>query len=111
MRLAAQSAFGIERLWVAGSLMSKIVFPVPTDGLDKAPGYSYSNVHVDQFNLHQYHFSALLYLSEAGKDFDGGEFEFIDADTMKSDELSSQEELDAVVQELYEGGATIPQEH
>jgi len=118
MRLAAQEAFGVQRLWVAGSLLSRVVHPAPVDGRDTAPGHNYSHIHVDQFNLHQYHYSALLYLSEMGKDFDGGAFEFIDPELfglVQSDSLSDQDELDGVVAKLHElaaaeGMDAVPQE-
>jgi len=121
MRQAVQQVFGMykDRTWVAGSLLSRAIAPAPQDHLDKAPMHDYSRVHVDRFNLHQYEWSALLYLSECGVDFHGGEFEFVDAKLMPggtdgSDELvqggtlTTQEELDAFIDARYPDG-TLPE--
>jgi len=105
MRQAVQQVFGMykDRTWVAGSLLSRAIAPAPQDHLDKAPMHDYSRVHVDRFNLHQYEWSALLYLSECGVDFHGGEFEFVQGST-----LTTQEELDAFIDARYPDG-TLPE--
>eukprot|EP00658_Telonema_sp_P-2_P045695 TRINITY_DN3368_c0_g1_i6.p1 TRINITY_DN3368_c0_g1~~TRINITY_DN3368_c0_g1_i6.p1 ORF type:complete len:268 (+),score=35.33 TRINITY_DN3368_c0_g1_i6:134-937(+) len=100
MRRACERLFGLkQRLWVGGSLMSRITAPAPLDGQDTCPTHNYTGLHVDQFNLHFYHYSALLYLSETGDDFDGGAFEFVSDPRLQ--ECESQEGLDEVACGLY----------
>ena len=43
-----------------------------------APRQPYWSAHVDQHNVAWYDVSALLYLSDAGVDFEGGAFAFHD---------------------------------
>jgi len=99
MRRAVMQIFGLERLWMAGTLLSRIVSPPPKDGRDTAPLHEYSHVHVDKLNLKQYDYSALLYLSEVGTDFEGGGFEFVDVPDI--DSMESQEELSQAMEERY----------
>jgi len=92
-------------MWVAGTLMSRVISPPPGDGLDKAPSHDYSHIHVDQYNLKQYHYSALLYLSSMDLDFEGGSFEFIDAGIVgcsPDGDVNTQEELNQLSQKLKE---------
>ena len=102
-RAAAQKVFGPKKLWVGGTLLSRIAWPPPLDARDTAPGHVYWHVHVDQFNLPHYHYSALVYLTTAGEDFEGGGFDFIDSDAVGADAATTQEELDKAV-------AVMPQE-
>ncbi len=45
----------------------------------------YWHVHADRNNTAHYHYSGLLYLSEYGKDFTGGEIKFYDPSTFNED--------------------------
>eukprot|EP00656_Telonema_subtile_P007499 TRINITY_DN13519_c0_g1_i1.p1 TRINITY_DN13519_c0_g1~~TRINITY_DN13519_c0_g1_i1.p1 ORF type:complete len:227 (+),score=56.94 TRINITY_DN13519_c0_g1_i1:50-730(+) len=111
MREACQRQFGVtERLWVGGTLLSRIEHPAPGDGKDTNPSHDYSGLHVDQYNRHFYEYSALLYLAESGEDFQAGEFEFVDDPRLQ--EADSQEALEELASSIYDSpcSADIPQE-
>jgi len=105
MRMAVERLFRLGRIWVAGSLFSRAVAPAPMDALDKDPRHDYSRVHVDHFNLHQYEWAALLYLSDSGSDFEGGAFEFVEPGAVNCEELNTQDELDEIMER---NGSVLP---
>jgi hypothetical protein len=65
---AVKRHFGEDRpLYLAGALLTR-----------KTSGCAPSPPHVDQANIGCYDYSAVLYLSTQGEDFEGGEFAFLD---------------------------------
>jgi hypothetical protein len=68
VREAVRRHFGETRpLYLAGAMLTR-----------KTAGCGFSPPHVDQANIGYYDYSAVLYLSTQGEDFEGGEFRFID---------------------------------
>lgn len=79
-RLQIMEYYGEPELFESGSVITRI---------SCAPGYAdndqvdYACLHVDKANIGSYDYSALLYLSEYGVDFQGGKFAFCHDDVVK----------------------------
>ena len=75
-RLLIMEHYGVPELYESGSVVTR---------LSRAPASArgalhYACLHVDKANIGSYDYSALLYLSDYGADFEGGLFAFCDSD-------------------------------
>lgn len=78
-RQAVSDALGGIDLFFSGALLVRLQIP-PIDGemqRNSSRGDEFS-AHVDKANVASYDWSAILYLSTVGKDFEGGELLFLD---------------------------------
>ena len=72
--------FQLESLYDSGALLTRLKGEPPEDEWDMEPGHVYWNPHIDKANIPTYDYSALLYLNNKGRDFEGGDFAFLDDD-------------------------------
>eukprot|EP00434_Breviolum_minutum_P006330 symbB.v1.2.005585.t5/scaffold326.1/size228935/7 len=80
-RQAMSDALGGIKLFFSGALLVRLQIP-PIEGKmqqNSSRGDEFS-AHVDKANVASYDWSALLYLSTVGEDFEGGELLFLDDD-------------------------------
>ena len=80
-RLQIMRDYNLSALYLSGALLTRLIADPPVDKWDMDPGHIYWNAHVDKANIPTYDYSALLYLSTMGTDFEGGELVFIDDDS------------------------------
>ena len=76
-RLLLMEKYGEPELYESGSVITRLR-PAAQGGA--RGGLPYACRHVDKANIASYDYSALLYLSDFGTDFRGGEFVFCDQD-------------------------------
>ena len=79
-RLQIMRDYNLTALYLSGALLTRLIADPPIDKWDMDPSHAYWNAHVDKANIPTYDYSALLYLSTRGADFEGGELAFIDDD-------------------------------
>lgn len=77
-RVAA--ALNISEVFYSGSLLKRMDHPPLEDAMQVDLNHDSSNPHADKANIASYDWSALLYFSSVGADFDGGELLFLDED-------------------------------
>lgn len=80
IKLQIMKDFQLSSLYDSGALLTRLKGDPPEDEWDMEPGHIYWNPHVDKANIPTYDYSALLYLNTRGKDFEGGDFAFLDDD-------------------------------
>ncbi|KAJ1450118.1 hypothetical protein M885DRAFT_590121 [Pelagophyceae sp. CCMP2097] len=78
-----ESEFDVDELLDAGALLTRLSAAAPADEWEVDASHVYWGPHVDQANILAYDYSAILYLNDHGADFQGGEFDFLDADADK----------------------------
>lgn len=80
VRLGVARFLNASDLFYSGSLLKRMDYPPLDDGMQLDPSHDSSNPHVDKANIASYDWSALLYLTSVGKEFEGGELAFNDLD-------------------------------
>eukprot|EP00927_Polykrikos_kofoidii_P076629 TRINITY_DN73698_c0_g1_i1.p1 TRINITY_DN73698_c0_g1~~TRINITY_DN73698_c0_g1_i1.p1 ORF type:complete len:463 (-),score=81.05 TRINITY_DN73698_c0_g1_i1:8-1396(-) len=80
---------GGESLCLVGALMKRLRLPAEDGPNQVEPKHDPYVPHSDQVNVAGYEYSALLYLSTAGDDFDGGDFVFLDEDKDRAVRLNA----------------------
>ena len=80
VKLQIMKHFQLESLYDSGALLTRLKGEPPEDEWDMEPGHVYWNPHIDKANIPTYDYSALLYLNNKGRDFEGGDFAFLDDD-------------------------------
>lgn len=83
-RRLIQSHFNTAELYYSGGLINRLEHPPREDDLQLNSTHVYWNAHVDKANIVAYDYSALVYLSEYDNDFIGGELEFYDGPTSRT---------------------------
>jgi len=75
-RLQIMEHYDLPELYESGSVITRIA--CPTGVRSSRDKLHYACLHVDKANIASYDYSALIYLSDYGSDFDGGKFAFCD---------------------------------
>lgn len=76
-RLLIAEEYGCSDLFDSGALLTLLKADAPDDEWELSRDHVYWNAHADKANIPAYDFSALLYLSTWGNDFEGGELVFL----------------------------------
>jgi hypothetical protein len=74
-RLQIMEYYAEDELYESGSVVTRISC-VSSDTVHDGAQVNYACLHVDKANIGSYDYSALLYLSDYGTDFQGGKFAF-----------------------------------
>lgn len=84
VRLSVSQLLNVTDLFYSGSLLKRMDFPPIDDAMQLDPSHNSSNPHVDKANIASYDWSALLYFTSVGQEFEGGELVFNDLDQDRS---------------------------
>lgn len=82
-RLQIMEYYGEEELYESGSVITRISCASNTHTVPTDEPIHYACLHVDKANIGSYDYSALIYLSDYGLDFQGGKFAFCEDEVAK----------------------------